>query len=124
MNAIDGGGKLHEVEFELGDDRRDELLVPQGETLLKAAEHAGFELRSGCRNGRCTSCTGRLTKGEVAYVKQPESLTSEQIDAGYVSLCVATPAEDCRVEIGDQVLAEAFPNLWKRLALGNTGDDE
>lgn len=124
MNTIDGAGELHEVEFKLGEDRGDELLVPQGETLLKAAEHAGFDLRSGCRNGRCTSCTGRLLEGEVAYVKEPESLSSEQRDAGFVSLCVATPDADCRVEVGDQVLAEAFPHLWKRLAIGDTGDEE
>jgi ferredoxin len=106
--------KTHRVEFK-HDDETITLDVPEGTTLLKAAERAGYELRSGCRKGRCTSCTGRMVSGDIVYDDEPRALTDAQREAGYVSLCIATPDGDCRIQAGDRTLVELFPNLWGHL---------
>lgn len=101
-----------DVELTWDDDRTTGLAVPAGQTILEAAYAAGINHRSGCESGRCASCVGRLRSGTVEYVNQPKALTSDQRENGFVLLCSATPTSACRIEVGSNVLAEAFPELW------------
>ena len=104
-----------DVAIELEDGTVTDLQVPEGETILNAAEDAGYDLDFGCREGRCTTCTGRLLDGEVTYVEGPKAVDEEKRAEGYVSLCIATPDGDCRLEVGEHVRIEAFPTVWQHL---------
>jgi ferredoxin len=84
-----------------------------GETVLEATDGTGIDLRHGCREGKCVSCTARLLEGELDYEKAPRALDERQREEGFVLLCIARPVTDCRIEVGRGVLADAFPELWR-----------
>ncbi len=67
------------------------------EFLLDAAEEAGLGLPWGCRSGVCGACAGRLVEGRVEHDGQ-SALEDHHLEAGFVLLCCARPASDCRVE--------------------------
>jgi len=100
------------VELTWDDDRRTAIDVEPGQTVLDAAYGAGIDHRSGCESGRCASCVGRLITGAVEYVNDPNALTDDQLEQDYVLLCSAVPTVRCEIEVGNSVLAEAFPGLW------------
>ncbi len=60
-----------------------------GETVLDAAERAGYSLPYSCRKGVCCTCEGELRRGTV-------SVGSKQFDgpADGVLLCQARPQSD------------------------------
>src|SRR3979490_1665971 len=60
-----------------------------GETVLDAAERAGFSLPCSCRKGVCSTCEAKLCRGNVA-------LGSKQIagPSNAVLLCRAKPRTD------------------------------
>ena len=60
-----------------------------GETVLDAAERAGYSLPYSCRKGVCSTCEGELRRGTV-------SVGSKQFagPAGGVLLCQARPQSD------------------------------
>src|ERR1700680_1816007 len=65
----------------------------RGETVLNAAQRAGYELPYSCRKGVCGTCKCRLTLGEVrAY--SGDTLTEAEKSAGQVLLCQARPRSD------------------------------
>lgn len=76
--------------------------VAEGETLLDAAEEAGFDLPYSCRRGMCTSCVGRLVDGAVDD-SEATALSREQQADGYVLLCCTTPEDDCEIAAGEDV---------------------
>jgi ferredoxin len=96
----------------LRDDKEHQVSVGPRETVLEATDDTDVDLRYGCREGKCGSCTGRLLDGDVTYTNPPRALTEDQQAAGFVLLCSARPTSDCRVAVGRSVLADAFPNLW------------
>ena len=65
-----------------------------GEYIVEAAERAGFELPSSCRNGGCLTCTGKLMAGEADIVEDQYVLEDHQIAAGFRLLCITTPRSD------------------------------
>ncbi|MDG5776019.1 2Fe-2S iron-sulfur cluster-binding protein [Haloarculaceae archaeon H-GB2-1] len=109
------------MTFELADGNTATVDVEDGESILDAADDAGLDLRSGCRQGQCTSCTGKLVSGEVEYIEEPKAVTEDKREDGWVSLCIATPDGDCTVAKSDEVLVEAFPRVWQDLDVA--GDD-
>jgi NAD(P)H-flavin reductase len=65
----------------------------RGETVLNAAQRAGYELPYSCRKGVCGTCKCKLASGEVrAYTG--DTLSAQERAAGQVLLCQARPRSD------------------------------
>jgi NAD(P)H-flavin reductase/ferredoxin len=63
------------------------------ETVLDAAQRAGFEVPYSCRKGVCGTCKGRVLSGEVrAYAG--DALGAEERAAGNVLYCQSRPRSD------------------------------
>ena len=72
--------------------------APPGMTILQAAERAGIELASSCRNGTCRTCLCRLTRGSVRYLVEWPGVSADERRAGEILPCVAVPQDDLVVE--------------------------
>ncbi|MFM2482625.1 class I ribonucleotide reductase maintenance protein YfaE [Celerinatantimonas sp. YJH-8] len=59
--------------------------IQENETLLEAAEQAGFTPDYQCRNGFCGTCRAKLERGHVSYHSQPLACCDED----EVLLCCA-----------------------------------
>ncbi|KAA9399840.1 ferredoxin [Haloarcula sp. CBA1130] len=94
-------------------DRTETVSVPDGETILDAAEAADIGLPFGCRTGACGTCTARLLSGDVTHRRPPRALKGRHLEAGYVLLCIAEPTTDAHLAVGATVQAELVPNPWK-----------
>ncbi|NAZ54045.1 2Fe-2S iron-sulfur cluster binding domain-containing protein [Vibrio toranzoniae] len=69
-----------------------------GTPLADALEQAGVPIIIACRSGICGSCKCKVTKGSVESSSQ-ETLTSEQIEQGYVLACSSKIQSDIEVEL-------------------------
>lgn len=68
----------------------------RGETVLNAAQRAGYELPYSCRKGVCGTCKCRLISGDMrAY--SGDTLTESEKAAGQVLLCQARPRSDLKI---------------------------
>jgi ferredoxin len=73
-----------------------EFRVRPDESLLAAAERAGFAWPFACRGGACTNCAVAVIEGEMP---SPSShiLTEELHDRGIRLSCIVTPETDTKV---------------------------
>lgn len=81
--------------------------APDGMTVLQAAERAGIDLPSSCRNGTCRTCICRMQQGSVRYLVEWPGLSFDEKREGYILPCVAVPQEDL---VLDQRLARRV--IW------------
>jgi len=95
------------------DGREETVWADPGETVLAAAERAGIGLPFGCRTGACATCTGRVLDGRIEHVRPPRALKPRFLADGYLLLCIAEPASDCRIEVGSDVHADLVSNPWR-----------
>ena len=68
--------------------------------LLRAAEQAGFELPSSCRNGTCRTCICRVAEGagRVRHLVEWPGLSLEEKRDGTILPCIAVALEDLTLE--------------------------
>lgn len=62
-------------------------------SLLASILSQGADVPYSCLNGVCSSCMGKVTKGQVQMVKN-ETLVDKEIEKGYVLSCQAHPITD------------------------------
>lgn len=75
----------------LMDGRRRSFEMPRdGETVLEAAEGAGFDLPFSCRAGVCSTCRTKVVKGAVEMA-QNYALEPWEVEAGFVLACQSRP---------------------------------
>ncbi|MET3180394.1 2Fe-2S iron-sulfur cluster-binding protein [Variovorax sp. NFACC27] len=68
-------------------------------TLLEAAEAAGIELPSSCRNGTCRTCICLRLAGETRHVIEWPGLSAEEKAEGWILPCVAQALGDITLEV-------------------------
>ena len=76
-----------------------DLAAPNGSTLLHAAQAAGIELPSSCRNGTCRACLCRLLAGQVRYRIEWPGVSADEKAEGWILPCVAEPVGDVTLEV-------------------------
>lgn len=72
--------------------------VSPGRTLLEGALAAGAELPYSCTMGGCGRCKVKVTKGKVV-MDEPNCLTAEEREQGFVLSCVGRPLEAVDAEV-------------------------
>jgi ferredoxin len=87
--------KIHFINDAEGIDRT--VDVPEDQYILETAElEGGMELPYSCRQGVCSTCTGKLVSGSVDQSEQTY-LDDEFVGQGYVLICVSHPTSDCTI---------------------------
>jgi ferredoxin len=69
-----------------------------GNTLLKAAEAAGIELPSSCRNGTCRTCICQRLSGETRHIVEWPGLSADEKAEGWILPCVAQALSDLTLD--------------------------
>ena len=65
----------------------------RNQTLLSSALLRGYDAPYSCLNGVCSSCIGRVEKGEAKMAKN-ETLSEEEVSQGYILTCQAYAMTD------------------------------
>ncbi len=70
-----------------------------GQTLLQAADAAGIELPSSCRNGTCRTCLCKLASGQIRYRIEWPGVSVDEKAEGWILPCVAEPLGDVVLDV-------------------------
>jgi ferredoxin len=77
---------------------QENILVGDDELILDVAGEKGIELPYSCRAASCFDCLGKVIEGRVEQTdKAVAFLKPDEIKAGYVLLCAASPASNCKI---------------------------
>ena len=82
------------------------------ETLLDAAQRAGYEVPYSCRKGVCGSCKGQIVSGEVRAFAG-DTLSKQEQTERHVLYCQTRPRSD--LEIAPKMIEKADPFARKKL---------
>ncbi|MCG8671076.1 MAG: 2Fe-2S iron-sulfur cluster binding domain-containing protein, partial [Pseudomonadales bacterium] len=70
----------------------------QVETLLETANRNNIKIASSCTMGTCKSCKVKVKRGSVV-MDEPNMLSMQEAEDGYVLACVAYPCESVMVKL-------------------------
>ena len=70
-----------------------------GRSLLLAAQDAGIELPSSCRNGTCRTCLARVVSGRIVHTIEWPGLSADEKQEGCVLPCVAEARSDVVLDV-------------------------
>lgn len=76
-----------------------EFEAEAGVTLLHAAEAAGIELPSSCRNGTCRTCICQRLSGESHHLIEWPGLSFDEKIDGWILPCVAEAQSDLTLDV-------------------------
>ena len=77
------------------------LTAKPDQPLLLSALAAGHVLPGSCRNGVCRTCICRLHSGSITYRMEWPGLSAEEKTEGLFLPCVAYPASDLVMSVGE-----------------------
>jgi len=75
------------------DGRSTELTLPPGTTILDGAQKVRPDLPFACKGGVCGTCRAKVIHGAAA-MRRNYALEHDEVAAGYVLTCQATPTSD------------------------------
>ena len=77
---------------------KETIQVAEEEYILDVAEAQDIDLPYSCRNASCSDCLGKVLEGKVEQsARALEFLKRDEIEAGYVLLCAASPVSNCTI---------------------------
>lgn len=74
------------------------LQVASDDYILDVAEAHGLNLPYSCRAGACFDCLAKVQTGSVEQTaKAMAFLRPDEVEAGYILLCAASPTSNCTI---------------------------
>jgi CDP-4-dehydro-6-deoxyglucose reductase len=73
----------------------------EGETILNSAVQQEIALEHSCRTGRCSACIARVTTGSTDVLIDEESLTTQELEEGFILTCCRSAISDLELDIED-----------------------
>ncbi len=98
QRAIDLPQSAQPVRLRLGKATPLDFEVAPGRTLLESALAAGADVPYSCAMGGCGRCKAKLVSGDVV-MDEPNCLTEEERERGFVLGCVGRPLGPCELEV-------------------------
>ena len=90
----------HQVRLFYGSEQI-EFSCREGQSIVRAAQLAGYELNVGCLQGRCRTCRAKIKQGKVVSTRplsRYATFDPAAMDGGYILLCSVTALDDVSAE--------------------------